>query len=39
MIDSSVYGFSAVQPQPNDHSEINALVPGLALRRAALRER
>jgi len=28
---------SAAQPQPNDRGEINAFVPGLALRRAALK--
>jgi len=28
---------SAAQPQPNDRGEINALVPNLALRRAALK--
>ena len=28
---------SAAQPQPNDRGEINALVPSLALRRAALK--
>jgi len=28
---------SAAQPQPNDRGELNAFVPGLALRRAALK--
>jgi hypothetical protein len=28
---------SAAQPQPNDRGEINAFVPSLALRRAALK--
>jgi len=32
-----VNDLSAAQPQPNDRGEINALVPSLALRRAALK--